>query len=323
MSTDIIEEIINQVFLESEFNINPFGKSISIKTKDDVKCLSLYFHEDYISITSLDKCGIPGSKSLKKVEEVAKLLPIKINSINLMDASSINKCGVDLDLAIIKILTNGQSWYNSLGYYSDNYKDEIDHNKNILDLSCKDFFESVFEKCFEKFLVSNSKEIINNKLKMYGNKKPLIKLIETEQKKLDDYDNFIRDETEKYILRRDAIIQKGVDLYPYPNTGMNVKDYFTYILSDICTTEKSQWLSDIMDYINESKVLKYDNQLKKCLLIRQKVVTKKLKDIISGSNQNVNILELVVVNLRHVYFSMLRETALLRNLQNCFFRIHK
>lgn len=323
MSTDIIEEIINQVFLESEFNINPFGKSISIKTKDDVKCLSLYFHEDYISITSLDKCGIPGSKSLKKVEEVAKLLPIKINSINLMDASSINKCGVDLDLAIIKILTNGQSWYNSLGYYSDNYKDEIYHNKNILDLSCKDFFESVFEKCFEKFLVSNSKEIINNKLKMYGNKKPLIKLIETEQKKLDDYDNFIRDETEKYILRRDAIIQKGVDLYPYPNTGMNVKDYFTYILSDICTTEKSQWLSDIMDYINESKVLKYDNQLKKCLLIRQKVVTKKLKDIISGSNQNVNILELVVVNLRHVYFSMLRETALLRNLQNCFFRIHK
>ncbi len=271
----------------------------------------------------MDKCGIPGSKSLKKVEEVAKLLPIKINSINLMDASSINKCGVDLDLAIIKILTNGQSWYNSLGYYSDNYKDEIDHNKNILDLSCKDFFESVFEKCFEKFLVSNSKEIINNKLKMYGNKKPLIKLIETEQKKLDDYDNFIRDETEKYILRRDAIIQKGVDLYPYPNTGMNVKDYFTYILSDICTTEKSQWLSDIMDYINESKVLKYDNQLKKCLLIRQKVVTKKLKDIISGSNQNVNILELVVVNLRHVYFSMLRETALLRNLQNCFFRIHK
>lgn len=277
MSTDIIEETINQVFLESEFNINPFGKSISIKTKDDVKCLSLYFHEDYISITSLDKCGIPGSKSLKKVEEVAKLLPIKINSINLMDASSINKCGVDLDLAIIKILTNGQSWYNSLGYYSDNYKDEIDHNKNILDLSCKDFFESVFEKCFEKFLVSNSKEIINNKLKMYGNKKPLIKLIETEQKKLDDYDNFIRDETEKYILRRDAIIQKGVDLYPYPNTGMNVKDYFTYILSDICTTEKSQWLSDIMDYINESKVLKYDNQLKKMFADKTKGGNKKTK----------------------------------------------
>jgi len=225
----------------------------------------------------LDKCGIPGSKSLKKVEEVAKLLPIKINSINLMDASSINKCGVDLDLAIIKILTNGQSWYNSLGYYSDNYKDEIDHNKNILDLSCKDFFESVFEKCFEKFLVSNSKEIINNKLKMYGNKKPLIKLIETEQKKLDDYDNFIRDETEKYILRRDAIIQKGVDLYPYPNTGMNVKDYFTYILSDICTTEKSQWLSDIMDYINESKVLKYDNQLKKMFADKTKGGNKKTK----------------------------------------------
>lgn len=275
MSTDIIENI-KIFFSESEFNIIFLGNAVNIKTKDDVKCLSLYFHEDYISITSLDKCGIPGSDSLKKVEEVAKLLP-NIKSINLMDASSINKCGVDLDLAIIKILTKGQSWYNSLGYYSDNYKDEIDHNKNILDLSCKDFFESVFEKCFEKFLVSNSKEIINNKLKMYGNRKSLIKLIETEQKKLDDYDNFIRDETEKYILRRDAIIQKGVDLYPYPNTGMNVKDYFTHIWSDRCTTEKSQWLSDIMDYINESKVLKYDNQLKKMFADKTKGGNKKTK----------------------------------------------
>lgn len=109
----------------------------------------------------------------------------------------------------------------------------------------------------------------------------------------------------------------------FSESEFNIQEYFTYILNDICTTEKSQWLSDIMDYIDESKVLKYDNQLKKCLLIRQKAVTKKLKDIISGSNQNINILELVVVNLRHVYFSMLRETTLLRNLQNCFFRIHK
>ena len=274
MSTDIIENI-KIFFSESEFNIIFLGNAVNIKTKDDVKCLSLYFHEDYISITSLDKCGIPGSKSLKKVEEVAKLLP-NIKSINLMDTSSINKCGVKLDLAIIKILTNGQSWYNSLGYYSDNYKDEIDHNKNILDLSCKDFFESVFEKCFEKFLVSNSKEIINNKLKMYGNRKPLKKLIETEQKKLDDYDKFIRDETEKYILHRDVIIQKGVDLYPYPE-NMSIQEYFTYILSDICTTEKSQWLSDIMDYIDESKVLKYDNQLKKIFADKTKGGNKKTK----------------------------------------------
>jgi hypothetical protein len=274
MSTDIIENI-KIFFSESEFNINPFGTTISIKTKDNVLCLSLYFYKDYIYITSLNKCGITGSNSLKKVEEVAKLLP-NIKSINLMDASTINKCGVELDLAIIKILTKGQSWYNSLGYYSDNYKDEIDHNKNILDLSCKDFFESVFEKCFEKFLVSNSKEIINNTLKMYGNRKILKKKIETEQKKLDDYDNFIRDETEKYILHRDAIIQKGVDLYPYPE-NMSIQEYFTYILSDICTTEKSQWLSDIIKYIDESKVLKYDNQLKKIFADKTKGGNKKTK----------------------------------------------
>ena len=89
---------------------------------------------------------------------------------------------------------------------------------------------------------------------------------ETEQKKLDDYDNFIRDETEKYILRRDAIIQKGVELYPYPNIGMNVKDYFTHIWSDVCTPDKSKWLSDIIEYINDSKILKYDNQLKKMFI---------------------------------------------------------
>jgi hypothetical protein len=260
-----IEEAIDHVFTESRFNIKPFGKSISIKTKDNVICLSLYFYEDYISIISLNKCGITGSDSLQKVEEVAKLLP-NIKLIKLMDASSINKCGVDLDLAIIKILTKGQSWYNSFGYYSDNYNDEIDNNRNILQTECKDFFESVFKNCFEKFLVSNSKDTINNKIKMYSNRETVKKYIEKEQKKLDDYDNFIRDETEKYILRRDAIIQKGVELYPYPNTGMNVKDYFTHIWSDVCTPDKSKWLSDIIEYIDESKVLKYDNQLKKMFI---------------------------------------------------------
>jgi hypothetical protein len=275
MSKDIIETI-KIFFSESEFNIIFFGNAVNIETKDDVKCLSLYFYEDNISIKSLYKCGITGSDSLKKVEEVAKLLPIKINSINLMDTSSINKCGVDLDLAIIKILTRGQSWYNSLGYYSDNYKDEIAHNKKILHLSCKDFFESVFEKCFTKFLVSNSKEIINNKLKIYGNRETLKKHRETEQQKLDNYDKFIHDETEKYILRRDAIIQKGVDLYPYPE-NMSIQEYFTHIWSDRCTTEKSQWLSDIMDYINESKVLKYDNQLKKMFADKTKGGNKKTK----------------------------------------------
>ena len=206
MSTDIIENI-KIFFSESEFNIIFLGNAVNIKTKDDVNCLSLYFYEDNILIKSLYKCGITGSKSLKKVEEVAKLLT---KSIKLIDASSINKCGVEIDLAIIKILTNGQSWYNSLGYYSDNYKDEIRHNKNILDLSCKDFFESVFEKCFEKFLVFNSKDTILRKLKIYGNRETLKEKIKTEQKKLDDYDNFIRNETEKYILRRDAIIQKTI-----------------------------------------------------------------------------------------------------------------
>lgn len=149
MSTDIIENI-KIFFSESEFNIIFLGNAVNIKTKDDVKCLSLYFHEDYISITSLDKCGIHGSDSLKKVEEVAKLLP-NIKSINLMDTSSINKCGVKLDLAIIKILTNGQSWYNSLGYYSDNYKDEIRHNKKILDLSCKDFLKVYLKNVLQNF----------------------------------------------------------------------------------------------------------------------------------------------------------------------------
>ncbi len=32
MSTDIIEEIINQVFLESEFNIIFLGNAVNIKT---------------------------------------------------------------------------------------------------------------------------------------------------------------------------------------------------------------------------------------------------------------------------------------------------
>ena len=70
-----------------------------------------------------------------KVKQLAKTL--KINTIQLYDDSKVRVCdgngnNTEIDLFRLKILTKGESWYNSLGYKSEYYAEEIEHNREVI-----------------------------------------------------------------------------------------------------------------------------------------------------------------------------------------------
>ena len=82
-------------------------------------------------IDSLDKCGLCGTELLKNLDKFINSLNydgynIKYSYLN--DASQITwkseNYSINIFLYTLKILTKGESWYNSLGYYQENYSEE-------------------------------------------------------------------------------------------------------------------------------------------------------------------------------------------------------
>jgi hypothetical protein len=142
----MLKELIESVFLPSDFivEIEERKGEVVIKTIDGKECLFLNILPNLIYIDTVQKCGVTGTEVLKKVEELTKLMP-NINEIFLLDASKMSKCGIDIDLAKIKILTKGESWYNSLGYTSatgDTNK-EKSINEKIINMSYNDFMDNL------------------------------------------------------------------------------------------------------------------------------------------------------------------------------------
>lgn len=258
------EDQINQIFPNDLFSITIFGRSVSIRTKtrnpekeNTIKfCLSLTFEEDNIFISMLEKCGITGSQSLRKVEELARIIP-RIKSISLTDASSIEECSHMIDLALLKILTKGHSWYNSLGYKSSTYDIEVANNSKYMNMDCKTFFNEVFDKSFKKYMDVNSIEAIQARMARFGRVHSLAQLRLTEQKKLDN-PNYIADITREYKLKESKLIEA---MPPY-DSAITVKKYFENALS-ILSCNNAKWLSEILDYISRSGIIKYDNNLSK------------------------------------------------------------
>jgi hypothetical protein len=94
----------------------------------------------------LTKCNITesegtGTSLMLKVELLAK--KIGIGSIKIYDDSKIHICGNEIDLFHFKIIMKGISWYNSLGYKSEIYDEEIKHNKHIISSRISDIAKRV------------------------------------------------------------------------------------------------------------------------------------------------------------------------------------
>jgi hypothetical protein len=120
----------------------PYG-SYKIKNGSDL-CLEFHFIEDedddgtVLYISKIFKCG-DGKYTrevIKLIETMAKSIPVPpwslVKYIKLGDNSSIHVCTMSIDLRYLKILTTGESWYNSFGYKSLDHDANVAHNAGII-----------------------------------------------------------------------------------------------------------------------------------------------------------------------------------------------
>ena len=136
-----------------EFGVTFENGSYKIKNGRDL-CLEFEFIEDededadgtVLYISKIFKCGDDSKynarEMIKLIETMAKTIPdppwSRVKYIKLEDGSSINVCagqnssGMNIDLRYLKILTTGESWYNSFGYKSVNHDANVAHNAGII-----------------------------------------------------------------------------------------------------------------------------------------------------------------------------------------------
>jgi hypothetical protein len=191
---------LEKVFTFEKFIITRNDETYSISTiNPSEQCLKLRFRRDNnVEIDKLDKCGIQGSESIKMVEEALKQIP-NIKKIKLTDVSTITVCGESIKLSCLKILSKGESWYNSLGYYSQNH--EIDKETNA----------KIIEKPFHQFLTDC--------LQKYNKEYTPAEIAEFEKLKTDIETNGstwfpgtnLTDSTQEYFTKINAIILSDKD----------------------------------------------------------------------------------------------------------------
>ena len=145
-----IDELLTNFFPEPTFRIRRLKSEYDnvprygISTGDE-DCAFIQLFDDHIYIELLERCGINGSQTIRKIEQLAVKLE-NISYISLEDDSTLKvypEFDIWINLYIYKILTKGQSWYNSLDYYSDNYTKELEDNSKFKTMTIKEFQEDV------------------------------------------------------------------------------------------------------------------------------------------------------------------------------------
>lgn len=139
---------ITKIFPEDQFEVtvkeHSSSSTITVRSRTTPAtgiCLQLIITPlETIVVSGLAKCnGVTqkegsGAALMLKVKQLAKTL--KINTIQLYDDSKVRVCdgngNTEIDLFRLKILTKGKSWYNSLGYKSEYYAEEIEHNREVI-----------------------------------------------------------------------------------------------------------------------------------------------------------------------------------------------
>ena len=277
-------DIIIDVFSPKNITL-VWGNTIKINTNYD-SCGLFVIYPDHINIERLDKCGdTKGTELLQMYDKLVEQMP-NIKYIELVDVSKIEICSNLISLYIIKILTTGQSWYNSQGYYSKEHESEKIHNESKINMNYEEFIDIVYRKDFEIFRRKNSIEQFAKELEKFKKtfdelndklqEKPFNKydadeddynyskkMITEYQYKIDHYYEIIN----SYIKEQEAEVNKGIRLFP--DVNKSVKDYFNYVLQDITrnvrekgcndkeTIEKCTWLSNFIDKIEKSSILHY------------------------------------------------------------------
>ena len=289
-------EIIRRVFSPKIITIEDKKLIKIIDLESHNICGSFVIYPDYIYIKRLDKCGsTSGTELLQMYDTLAQQLP-NIKYIELEDRSEIEICKQKINLYILKILTTGQSWYNSKGYFSKNYESERSHNESIINKPYEEFIDTVYKKDLELFTDENSIEEYKKHIERHkkivsditnkSKRNTLYKFEESskqnsEQKileyqdKIDHYDDRL---INNYIQEQEAEINIGIRLFP--DVNKSVKDYFNYVWRDITsnirekgcdeeTVEKCKWLSKFINKGENFEILPYFFGSLKKMVIRE------------------------------------------------------
>lgn len=260
-------KIIRRIFSNKNIIIGKKGEVIQIETEDGEHCASFGFYTDSIFIQNLDKCGITrGTELLQSFDKLAEEMP-NIKHIDLEDESIIEICDELLYLYLIKILTKGQSWYNSHGYFSKNHESDKRHNERFINMKYKKLEDDVYDTELKKFTLENSIETYKQKIREFEKKvnyldfniKHKIKskkkqqlttkqqldldkanyeyyknLIVTYTDIIENYETRIVTIIDEYKIKKEKKKSDGNALFPDADVNnMTVAEYFQYVLTDI------------------------------------------------------------------------------------------
>jgi len=269
-------ELLEQVFTSDKFTIKTTNipNQYEISKIDFEPCLTISVNKDYIDLDQLSKCGINnGNSLLHMLDDFARL--INLHKINLIDESTIYMCGVKIKLSNLYILTTGESWYNSHGYYSSHSESEIDNNKTILIKDMHDYVKECIDMefiRFEKELKNMPQYLKNSITYMYNDNSykhteefieryndiksyetDPVKTMENIKTKLDSYLPQIKAKFEEYFKKPKYLVH----------------DFFKVIKEILknshCDTDKNE-LEIISKFITLCSIqIQYDNELTKDL----------------------------------------------------------
>lgn len=158
-------------------------------------CIQFNFTDNIANLNYLGKCGddkkYSYSENLKRFIKFAKFLKKidnRLSKISLVDNSYIIIGKFEIPLYILDILTTGESFFNKIGFKSDNYEKEKKHNRKYLNMNFIDFLKEVFEsksydnllkKIYKLLHITHNKENITVK-KVFQKIKEILKKYSSE-----------------------------------------------------------------------------------------------------------------------------------------------
>jgi hypothetical protein len=292
-------EIIRRVFSPKIITIDE-DEEVIIKTEAGEHCASFEIYTNGIFITALEKCGdTSGTELIQLFDKLAEEMS-NITYIELNDKSQIDICGKIINLSMIKILTEGESWYNKHGYFSEENEYVKSHNESIINMPYEEFRDIVYQDELEEFKEDNTIEDYEYRLALCIKEfkrlelKKANKILDESQEEdyqrrkekikkykaiIKNYDASIIKMIEEEKEKQQAEIKRGIDLFP--DVNKTVKDYFNYVLSDInrnkketgcdpITIEKCDWLNKFISNIYKShNLIKYRAIGLKKMVIRE------------------------------------------------------
>jgi len=249
-------------------------------------CVELEFFSNKIYISNINKCGEnSGSSLLHLIDNLALSMP-NIDYIELNDGSLIEICSTKffIQLDIFKILTKGISWYNSLGYYSEQHEQEVQNNNiirttpiNQLLYWCLSYRVNEFLKDVSRAELEKSLEKTIAQAKQYPDDALLNRTILIYQQKLQNYDKYVEETIGQLKLEYDNIIGFGLYLFPGVDMSIPTFEYVNGVYSSInkfdCTSEanmlKYRYLRELVLYIKP--LITYNINLKKQIIRRPNI----------------------------------------------------